>query len=201
MIVMMMVLFFVVSSFGLILLFFILLLVCLLSSCIDPLYFCVLFLLAVDICANHIDNIQMQNEAILAQKNDLMKLQVCVQYVSYFLLFDIFHIDLIWFVFVLFYDMDDIMNRNQFMFEARQIRLISELQEIYPIERASNGEYTIRGLELNELSAQQRDDEVPASALGYLVHMLILLSKYLEVRRYYYYYYFVCFIKTLELTI
>lgn len=74
-------------------------------------------------------------------------------------------------------------NLLQFMFEARQIRLISELQEIYPIERNNgNGEYTIRGIELNELSTQQRDDEGPASALGYLVHLVILLSKYLEVR-------------------
>jgi hypothetical protein len=37
------------------------------------------------------------------------------------------------------------------MYEARQSKLINDLKDIYPIEKLNN-EYTIRGLELNELS-------------------------------------------------
>jgi hypothetical protein len=36
----------------------------------------------------------------------------------------------------------------QFLLEARKVKLLSELQTIYPIERLENGEYAIRGLEL-----------------------------------------------------
>lgn len=36
----------------------------------------------------------------------------------------------------------------QFLLEARKIKLLSELQTIYPIERLENGEYAIRGVEL-----------------------------------------------------
>jgi len=32
--------------------------------------------------------------------------------------------------------------------EARKIKLLSELQTIYPIERLDNGEYAIRGIEM-----------------------------------------------------
>ncbi len=36
----------------------------------------------------------------------------------------------------------------QFLLEARKIKLLSELQTIYPIERLDNGEYAIRGVEM-----------------------------------------------------
>jgi hypothetical protein len=36
----------------------------------------------------------------------------------------------------------------QFLLEARKVKLLSELQTIYPIERLDNGEYAIRGVEL-----------------------------------------------------
>ena len=38
--------------------------------------------------------------------------------------------------------------KAQFLLEARQLRLIYELQHIYPIEELSTGERTIRGMEL-----------------------------------------------------
>jgi hypothetical protein len=38
--------------------------------------------------------------------------------------------------------------KTKFLLEARQIKLLSELQTIYPIELLGNGEHSIRGLEL-----------------------------------------------------
>lgn len=73
---------------------------------------------------------------------------------------------------------DDLM-KLQFMMESRRTRLIADLRDIYPIEKI-NGEFLIRGLELNEFSISQKDDEAFSSALGYIVHLLVLLSKYLE---------------------
>ena len=74
----------------------------------------------------------------------------------------------------------DELGRNQFFFEARKIKLLSELQGIYPIELCESGEYSIRGIEL-PMDLGQRDDEQISSALGYLVHLLLLASKYLAV--------------------
>ena len=70
--------------------------------------------------------------------------------------------------------------KSQFIFEARQLKLLSELQTIYPIEQVDNGEYAIRGLEL-PVDPSQKDDEQISSALGYLVHLLLLTSKYLGI--------------------
>lgn len=85
--------------------------------------------------------------------------------------------------------------KSQFIFEARQLKLLSELQTIYPIEQVDNGEYAIRGLEL-PMDTFQKDDEQISSALGYLVHLLLLTSKYLGIFFHYsnnsfihYYYY------------
>ena len=36
----------------------------------------------------------------------------------------------------------------QFLLEARQLKLLSELQAVYPIEKLGNGDYAIRGLDL-----------------------------------------------------
>lgn len=74
---------------------------------------------------------------------------------------------------------------TKFLLEARQLRLISELQSIYPIEQldpANSNDYAIRGIELpRDLSL--KDDDQLAAALGYVVHLMLLLSKYLEVRK------------------
>jgi hypothetical protein len=37
---------------------------------------------------------------------------------------------------------------TQFLLEARKIKLLSELQTIYPVERLDNGEFAIRGIEV-----------------------------------------------------
>lgn len=80
-------------------------------------------------------------------------------------------------------DMNDLIPQQkeclvklQFMLESRQIYLINKLSEIYPITKNySNGEfyYSIRGMNLN-------DDEICETAMGHLVHLLLLISKYLE---------------------
>lgn len=70
--------------------------------------------------------------------------------------------------------------RTKFLLEARQLKLLSELQAVYPIERLVSGDYAIRGLDLpNDLSS--RDDDHVGAALGYVVHLLILMAKYLEI--------------------
>ncbi len=40
---------------------------------------------------------------------------------------------------------------EQFLLEARQMGLLSELKVIYPIERAETGEFSIKGIELPPL--------------------------------------------------
>ena len=72
-------------------------------------------------------------------------------------------------------------SKIKFLFELRQIKLISEIQTIYPIEKSElTGEFCIRGLELpSDLSSV--DDDHVSSALGYVAHLLVLLSKYLEL--------------------
>ncbi len=81
--------------------------------------------------------------------------------------------------------------RLAFLLEARQAKLLKELQGIYPIAIAATPStstsptYTIRGLPvpLDPANAPPRehDEEAVASALGYLAHLLFLLAKYLGV--------------------
>jgi hypothetical protein len=68
----------------------------------------------------------------------------------------------------------------QFLIEARQLKLLSDLRFVYPIDRSENGHFTIRGLELPADLSTAKDEEQVASALGYVVHLLLLASKYLE---------------------
>lgn len=70
--------------------------------------------------------------------------------------------------------------KGQFMLEARQLKLLTELYSVYPIEQLDNGDYSIRGLELPS-DLNFKDDEMHSSALGLVVHLLLLTSKYLEV--------------------
>lgn len=71
----------------------------------------------------------------------------------------------------------------KFLLEARQVKLLSDLQTLYPIDRieGSGGEYAIRGIELPTDLTANKDDEQVAAALGYVVHLTLLASKYLEV--------------------
>jgi hypothetical protein len=84
--------------------------------------------------------------------------------------------------------------RVQFLLDARKVKLLSELQAIYPIhpldnssssgQHAATGGWCIRNLELPRDLAGM-DDEHVSSALGYVVHLAALLSKYLQVKHLY----------------
>ncbi|CAM9415565.1 unnamed protein product [Phaeothamnion confervicola] len=69
---------------------------------------------------------------------------------------------------------------TQLLLEARQARLVGHLQHIYPISYAASGEWAIRGLGL-PADLQSRDDEVVSSALGYVVHLVAMIAKYLQI--------------------
>eukprot|EP01036_Dinobryon_divergens_P031815 gene31815-41291_t len=103
------------------------------------------------------------------------------------------------------------LSKVRFLFEARQVKLLSDLQSIYPIDPGSSfstplgtsgdgdGQYggvsSIRGIELiwggKELlssgpgnAAMLRlcsEDELLSAALSYMAHLLLLASKYLGV--------------------
>jgi len=74
------------------------------------------------------------------------------------------------------------LSQKEFLLESRQIKLLSELQTIYPIQRLDNQEYAIRGVELPyDLNSTSKDDEHVSSALGYVAHLVFMLSKYLQV--------------------
>jgi Vacuolar sorting 38 and autophagy-related subunit 14 len=70
-----------------------------------------------------------------------------------------------------------------FVLEAERIRLVQELSTIYPITVAVEQHYFIRGLGIPaELySASSVADDVTSAALGFLCHVVQLLSKYLGV--------------------
>lgn len=72
------------------------------------------------------------------------------------------------------------LTKIQFFYDARKVKLLSELQSIYPIELSEEGIYAIRGIEL-PIDTNSKDDEQISSAIGYLVHLIILTSKYLEI--------------------
>ena len=74
----------------------------------------------------------------------------------------------------------DDVTRIKFLYEFRQLKLISELQSIYPIEKGENNIYLIRGLELPSDHTLLEDDYI-ATVLSYIVHLLVLLAKYLEI--------------------
>jgi hypothetical protein len=77
--------------------------------------------------------------------------------------------------------------KTKFLLDTRQLVLIGELQTLYPIEKVRSGgaqysnRYAIRGLEMPAMDCPQRDEEQLTTALGFLVHLLCLLSKYMEI--------------------
>jgi hypothetical protein len=89
--------------------------------------------------------------------------------------------------------LDDMLNKEIFALqvaeitlEARQVMLLRQLREIYPIEKISNSSYTIRGLALSlkqQLQQQQVEDTllVQSCALGYVTHLVTMCSKYLNI--------------------
>lgn len=65
---------------------------------------------------------------------------------------------------------------------ARRRKLISQLMQIYPIERtAANNNYSVRGIVLPVSGLTSYEEQPISSALGYIAHLVFLLSKYLDV--------------------
>jgi hypothetical protein len=74
--------------------------------------------------------------------------------------------------------------KSLYLLDSRQIKLLGELQLVYPIVLLESGDYSIHGAELPadcHSAAVQRDDEQIATALGYAVHLLLLISKYFDI--------------------
>lgn len=64
----------------------------------------------------------------------------------------------------------------------QQRHLIASLRKIYPIECKETGiVYTIRGLPLTKADVDSGQEQRTSTALGYIAHLVILLSKYLLI--------------------
>ncbi|KAE9362061.1 hypothetical protein PF008_g465 [Phytophthora fragariae] len=67
---------------------------------------------------------------------------------------------------------------------SQQAMLVKQLGTVYPIEYVGAGEYSIRGIRIanSDLTGGGRtDEEMIATALGYIAHLVFMLSKYLQV--------------------
>ncbi|CAH0482513.1 unnamed protein product [Peronospora belbahrii] len=68
---------------------------------------------------------------------------------------------------------------------SRQAMLVKQLGTVYPIEYVGAGEYSIRGIRIanSDLTGGggRADEEMISTALGYIAHLVFMLSKYLHV--------------------
>ncbi|RLN51074.1 hypothetical protein BBJ28_00000751 [Nothophytophthora sp. Chile5] len=67
---------------------------------------------------------------------------------------------------------------------SRQAMLVKQLGAVYPIEYVGAGEYSIRGIRIanSDLTGGGKaDEEMISTALGYIAHLVFMLSKYLQV--------------------
>ncbi|KAI9912694.1 hypothetical protein PsorP6_005391 [Peronosclerospora sorghi] len=67
---------------------------------------------------------------------------------------------------------------------SRQAMLVKQLGTVYPIEYVGAGEYSIRGIRIanSDLTGGGKaDEEMISTALGYIAHLVFMLSKYLHV--------------------
>jgi hypothetical protein len=74
-----------------------------------------------------------------------------------------------------------------FLLEGRQVKLLTELSLLYPIQRLDNSVdgmvgWAIRGLEVPwDMERGAKEEEQAAAALGYVCHLVFMLAKYLQV--------------------
>jgi len=74
--------------------------------------------------------------------------------------------------------------KYEFLLEARRLRLLWDLEAIYPIDEYKKGQYSIQGTPLpRDLSQalQMLGDDKIASALGATAHVVLLTAKYFEL--------------------
>ncbi|ETI45519.1 hypothetical protein, variant 1 [Phytophthora nicotianae CJ01A1] len=67
---------------------------------------------------------------------------------------------------------------------SRQAMLVKQLGTVYPIEYVGAGEYSIRGIRIANsdfTGGGRNDEEMISTALGYIAHLVFMLSKYLQV--------------------
>jgi hypothetical protein len=67
---------------------------------------------------------------------------------------------------------------------SRQAMLVKQLGTVYPIEYVGAGEYSIRGIRIANsdfTGGGRADEEMISTALGYIAHLVFMLSKYLQV--------------------
>ncbi|OWZ24807.1 hypothetical protein PHMEG_00081 [Phytophthora megakarya] len=67
---------------------------------------------------------------------------------------------------------------------SRQAMLVKQLGTVYPIEYVGAGEYSIRGIRIanSDLTGGGKaDEDMISTALGYIAHLVFMLSKYLQV--------------------
>ena len=70
--------------------------------------------------------------------------------------------------------------RTEFMLEARRLKLLAELQAVYPIDRLPSDEFAVRGLEVPvDVSSSTLSDEKLSTALGYIAHLVLLTAKFM----------------------
>jgi len=72
----------------------------------------------------------------------------------------------------------------QLRMQTRRAKMLSQIQSIYPISvpvSTHQGYYVIRDIRIPTTNVLAEDEENISSALGYVCHILILLSKYLEI--------------------
>jgi hypothetical protein len=75
-----------------------------------------------------------------------------------------------------------LLRRDEFLREAQCIRLLRELQTIYPITLDSQKGYLIRDLRLPvDIYTTMVPEEEISAALGFACHLLFMFSKYLSV--------------------
>jgi hypothetical protein len=72
--------------------------------------------------------------------------------------------------------------RVEFLLQAQRIKLFRELRTIFPVTVSLDQRYLIVGLEIpSDLYAGTVSEEEVSAALGYLAHLVAMMSKYLAV--------------------
>jgi hypothetical protein len=72
--------------------------------------------------------------------------------------------------------------RVEFLLEAQRIKLFRELRTIFPVTVTLDQRYLILGLEIpSDLYAGTVSEEEVSAALGYLAHLVAMMSKYLAI--------------------
>lgn len=74
------------------------------------------------------------------------------------------------------------LRREEFLKQAQCIKLLRELSTIYPISQKDD-QYTIRGLALpSDVYATSITEEEVSAALGFVCHLVVMMSKYLSIQ-------------------